>query len=126
MSVDVTIYLPLGTKIRDAANVIGILSGLPINQSLQPGDVASVPGVRIRSYSEPDFDLPPTLLSGNIVNGNSFHRINFCYEVDEDLERDKFPRRLTIDYAPFFPAGGLQLIRYFRGRLVGQIDEEDL
>lgn len=117
MSVSAIIHLPHEVKVRDVADAMGVLAGLPIIQKkINHYSFKQTEGVYFSGHV---YAVPQCVfidLFGEMVDGSSWHRAVYSFEP-EDEENSK---SLKVNSTPFWLAVGHRLIQFFGGRMVCQ------
>lgn len=117
MGVDITLSLPGDVRIRDVADIIGILAGCPITEHTgNYGTFKMVEGVKILGCNEiPCSEIVFTAPKGRtLIDGEDAHTVLFHYEGVK-YERSMIPRS-----TPFWIAVARRLVDFFGGTLVYQ------
>ena len=117
MSVACDIYLPNDVRLRDVANVMGILAGLPKEKVfLREGATfyVKVPGVIAKSTTIPEMAeiTLETLNDFTLIDDSKNHFCGFHYE-NEDA---KYVLLITAS-TPFWIAIGIGLCKFFGGKI---------
>ncbi len=118
MSVNTHIELPGHVCIRDVANAIGILAGLPIIEvARNHNKFRLVKGVYFSGFVSAAPQCVFIDLLEELVDGSTCHRAVYGFESYEDSD---YQRALTAASSPFWLAIGFRLIEFFGGRLICQ------
>ena len=114
MGVNSNIYLDAGVRVRDVADVIGILAGLKpykSNFSSTDGWFTKVDGVKVRSC-EYSADMCEIVIKGRLVDGEEVHSVSYFFEHDNGKYRFLYPKA-----TPFWIAIGKGLCKFFGGKI---------
>jgi len=118
MGVDIEIYLPAYVRIRDVADVVGRLAGLPIEPLGGGGGFWHVKGAQAVASSVPTMALIE--LKGRcFIDGETHHEMNYHFECSKP-EWDGEPikgefRHLSARSTPWWCAIGKRLVEIFGG-----------
>ena len=111
--VSALISLPEGSRVCDVANVIGVLSGLPVDKGCGPsGPCWYVPGVSVSLTCSPggaDIEI-----MGRLVDGLRFHGVTYWFDYPSG---SNMPRIMSPPSTPYWLAVGQGLIKAFGGRI---------
>lgn len=113
MGVNSHIYLEKDVRVRDVADVMGILAGLkPCKTTFTTGDgwYTQVKGVKVETTTFPE--MCTILLDGNMVDGEVFHYVNYFFESLFGNYRLLYPKA-----TPFWIAIGVGLCKFFGGKI---------
>ena len=111
--VSALISLPEGSRVCDVANVIGVLSGLPVDKGCGPsGPCWYVPGVSI------GFTYPPEgaeiEIRGHLVGGSKVQTAIYWFDHPRGMNLSHFISTIST---PYWLAVGHGLIKAFGGRI---------
>lgn len=107
MGVNCRLHLPGNVRIRDVANVIGVLSGLPVRRRESGG--VDVDGVEVRDTGEPS--MAQIKLYGRMVDGEVSHETFYHFEGHGTS------KLMTPKSRPYWIAVCGRLVMFFGGRL---------
>ena len=110
MGVNCRLYLPENARVRHVANVIGVLSGLPVSRR-QFGGV-EVAGVKVRNTVEPS--MAQIKLYGRMIDGEVSHETFYHFESDGGS------KLMTPKSRPYWVAVCCRLVMFFGGKLIYQ------
>jgi len=114
MGANAIIYLPHNARVTDVANVIGLLSGLPLTRRSDNGwTYVTVPGVDVNATTI--LGLAEIIIKGNLIDGQTMHHVFFHYE---DTTHAEYSKILMPSSTPYWLAVGKGLIEFFGGKLV--------
>jgi hypothetical protein len=114
MGVNSNVYLDAGVQVRDVADVIGILAGLKPYKRHFSGSVGwstEVDGVKLRSCDTSP-EMCEIILTGDLVDGEKGHYVNYFFEIDEGKYRYLYPKA-----TPFWIAISKELCKFFGGKI---------
>ena len=117
-SVRTLISLPEGSRVRDVANVIGLLSGLTFTQVWGcHGNYLRVQGVSISPACPPgEAEIE---IRGNLIGGPRVRSVTFCFDHPHGLNQTRYISPIS---SPYWLAVGQGLIKAFGGKLVFRTD----
>ena len=111
MGVNVICTLPADVQVRYAADVIGVLAGLPTEEDHSCGFLSvSVPGVTVEASSSPS--LAQIMLEGQLIDGEEAHMGYWHFEGSGGR------RTFNPTSTPFWIALCSKLVDFFGGELV--------
>jgi len=112
MGVNSNIYLPNDVRVRDVADVIGILAGLkPYKRHFGGGSdgwSCGVDGVEIKTTTSPE--MVEIIIRGDLVDGETVHFVHYFFENGN--YRFLYPKA-----TPFWIAIGKRLCKFFGGKI---------
>lgn len=114
MGVNAIIMMPADTRIKDVADVIGILAGLPARKEMLDSTAyaCQVSGVKVKPSSMAE--MATIEIHGNLIDGETNHYTTWHWEPDCGTgERLIYPRS-----NPFWIAVGIRLVDFFGGSIV--------
>lgn len=120
MGVNCRISLPTA-RLRDVANAIGILAGLPAKESPIDGSKAlfiEVEGIKTKSCGESLAGCAYINLSGEMVDGEMAHYVMYHFEFDMYTAAENInecSRGMIPPSTPFWCAIGRRLVETFGG-----------
>jgi hypothetical protein len=122
MGVDAHIYLPADVRVRDVAEVMGVLAGLPFSKRHHSNSKSW--GVEVKGAEAIPCAHVPTMCTINLTSpkGKRFvdgEEVHFCYYHFEPsgMKPGQSARLLTIRSTPFWLAIGVELVKFFGGRI---------
>lgn len=135
MSVNCKISLPTA-RLRDVANAIGILAGLPVKESPIEDSKAlfiEVEGVKTKPCGESLEGCAYINLSGEMIDGDKAHYVMYHFEFDMYTAAEnvnEVSRGMIPPSTPFWCAIGRRLVETFGGAFyasdTGDSDKPDL
>ena len=113
MGVDIRLTLPGDVRVKDAAQVMGVLAGLPVEQvaiGSSPAIFVEVRGISIEGTMFPE--TAKISLDGPMVDGAINHFVHWYFEGDRGFERVCLPPSTA-----FWIAIARGLIDFFGGKV---------
>lgn len=115
MGTSCRIVLPSDVLIRDVADVMGILAGLPkhmdtLDNSGRQFQVCKVNGVKVKNTTIPE--MGQIILEGAMVDGQKAHQVYYHYEGEHGTTRTLSPQSTAL-----WIAIGRGLVYFFGGTM---------
>ena len=122
MGINTNIYLPHDVRVRDVAEVIGILAGLEVTKSPLHNGCEEPWGIRVSGATIKGNENVPQIcdivLKGELIDGEKEHFAYYHFEVSgfqPPNEKRKYSRMVSQRMSPFWIAVGIKLAMFFGG-----------